>query len=368
MKQPLDVPTAQFADDGTSDTLASGAAAPSRGEPVLRVGEQVDVARWAEFVASHPNASIFHTPEMFSVFRQTRGHRPQVWAATDRGGQILALLTPVSISALRSPVQSLTTRDVVFGGPLVRGDGDGWRALEKLLHGYQRHARRRTLFAEMRNLDDAAGAASVISANGFAHENHLNFLVDLSCSAEEQWTGVASSARRNINKARREGVAVSEARTDAEIRSGYEVLRSVYSRIQVPLPDRSLFAASQRVLGPLGEYRMLLARFEGRTIGVLTLLLFKDVVYYWYTGTLREYARQRAGDLLVWHAIELGRELGFRTLDFGGAGRPDEAYGVRDFKAKYGGQLVDFGRDVWVPAPLRLRLATRGYETLRRFL
>jgi hypothetical protein len=41
---------------------------------------------------------------------------------------------------------------------------------------------------------------------------------------------------------------------------------------------------------------------------------------------------------------------------------------VRDFKAKYGGRLVDFGRDTWVPAPVRLRVATLGYEKVRRFL
>jgi lipid II:glycine glycyltransferase (peptidoglycan interpeptide bridge formation enzyme) len=113
---------------------------------------------------------------------------------------------------------------------------------------------------------------------------------------------------------------------------------------------------------------MLLAELDGQTIGVLTLLLYKDVVYYWYTGTLRSHARARAGDLLVWHAIQLGHSDGYGVLDFGGAGKPDEPYGVRDFKAKYGGELVDFGRDVWVPAPLRLRLATVGYETMRRFL
>lgn len=73
----------------------------------------------------------------------------------------------------------------------------------------------------------------------------------------------------------------------------------------------------------------------------MSLLLYKDVVYYWYTGTLREYAGHRAGDLLVWQAITDGKASGCTTLDFGGAGRPDEPYCVRDFEAEYGGQLVD---------------------------
>jgi hypothetical protein len=47
---------------------------------------------------------------------------------------------------------------------------------------------------------------------------------------------------------------------------------------------------------------------------------------------------------------------------------PNQPYGVRDFKAKYGGRLVDFGREVWVPSSLRLRIAKAGYEATRRFL
>jgi serine/alanine adding enzyme len=70
----------------------------------------------------------------------------------------------------------------------------------------------------------------------------------------------------------------------------------------------------------------------------------------------------------VWQAITDGKASGCTTLDFGGAGRPDEPYGVRDFKAKYGGQLVDFGRDVWSSAPVRLRLSRGGYSLARRFL
>ena len=53
----------------------------------------------------------------------------------------------------------------------------------------------------------------------------------------------------------------------------------------------------------------------------------------------------------------LGREQGFDLFDFGGAGRPDEHYGPREFKAKFGGELVDFGRDVLVHTPMRLRLS-----------
>ena len=43
--------------------------------------------------------------------------------------------------------------------------------------------------------------------------------------------------------------------------------------------------------------------------------------------------------------------------DFGGAGKPDEPYGVRTFKAKYGGELVNYGRYVCVHSRGRLAIS-----------
>lgn len=347
---------------------ATDAQAPPLSGGALRVVREPEVARWSAFVDGHPHASIFHTPEMHRVFEETRLHRPRAWAAIDGAGGVRALLTPVEIATLGGPLRALTTRAVAFAGPLVGSERDGAEALGALLSGYRRSMPRSILFTEIRHVTDPQAVLPSLAPVGFRHEDHLNFLVDLTPAPDELWGRIASSARRNVQKARRMGVTVEEASDDADIAEGYEVLRDVYRRIQVPLPDRSLFDAAHRILAPLGRFRVLLAHTEGRTIGVLTLLRYKDVATYWYTGTLRDYATHRAGDLLVWRAIEWAREQGCRVLDFGGAGRPDEPYGVRDFKAKYGGTLVDFGRDVLVPSPVRFRLTTSGYELVRRFL
>lgn len=333
----------------------------------LRVTRSPDPKAWGAFVDGHPDASVFHTPQMHRVFAGTERMQPQVWATMDGGG-IRALFTPVAIPTLGGSLGRLTTRLVAFAGPLVRHVPQDLEALDLLLHAYQRGRSRRALFTEIRNGVDPGRLAPIVSGRGFRHEPHLNFLVDLTLSEEELRRGVAASALRNVSKARRLGVTVEEAADPGQLAAGYGVLREVYDRIRVPLPHRSLFDAAHRVLAPLGRFKMLLASVDSRVIGVLTLLRFRDVLTYWYTGTLRADASYRAGDLLVWHAIQAGRAQGCRVLDFGGAGRPDEPYGVRDFKAKYGGRLVDHGRDLWVPAPLRLRAATAGYEVVRGWL
>ena len=351
---------------GPSGPEPSPAATGPPGSETLRVVRSLDERSWASFVEQHDDGSIFHTPEMHRVFAETRHHRPAVWGTVGGAGEIRALMTPVTIATLGGPLRAVTSRVVSFAGPLA--DPLGGEPLVRLLRACRDEGPRLPVFTEIRHHVDEGDLADAIHASGFRHEAHLNFLVDLTQSEDELWRRVASSAKRNVQKARRQGVIVEDAADPGGVAAGYEVLRDVYRRIRVPLPDRSLFDAAFRILGPLGRYRVVLARLRGQTIGVMMLLRFKGVVTYWYTGTLREFARLGAGDLLVAHAIESEHELGCRLLDLGGAGRPDEPYGVRDFKAKYGGLLVDFGRDIWVRSPARMRIATTGYESIRRFL
>jgi len=341
---------------------------PAAATDRARVVRSLDEARWAAFVERHPHGTVFHTPQMHRAFSETARHRPDLLAEVDGGGEIQALFTPVTIATLGGPLRSITGRVVAFAGPLAVDGHDGEAAVQRLLTTFRRTVPRSALFVEIRHIFDPGPNRRALAAAGFTLEPHLNFFVDLTASTDVLWGRLTQSTRRNVTKARREGVTIVEATDEAQIAEGYAVLEDVYRRIQVPLPDRSLFDAAARSLGTNGSYRMLLARAEGRTIGVLTLLGANGLITYWYTGTLREYARLRAGDLLVWHAIEAGHHEGYRTMDFGGAGQPDVPYGVRDFKAKFGGELVAFGRDRLVPSPTRLRLATAAYRSARRFL
>ena len=325
-------------------------------------------ATWRGFVEAHPQGNIFHTPEMFQVFSRTAGYRPTLWAATDDAGCVLALLLPVEIAVLGGPLRRLTTRVVVYGSILVESGPAGRKGLDRLLAAYTRWARGRALFTELRNPYDLTALCPALDAAGFVHEAHLNYLIDLAQPSAALWADIKSNAQRNIRKAQKLGVTIEEVTEAAQVAPTYRLLREVYRRIQVPLADQSLFTAAWDILYPVGMFKILLVRVEGATIGALTLLLYKDTILYWYTGVDKAYAAYRGGDLLVWYVLEWGSAHGYRIFDFGGAGKPDEPYGVRDFKAKFGGELVNFGRDVCVHAPLLLKLSETGYGLLRRFL
>lgn len=334
----------------------------------MKIVRNLDTETWQKFVETQPDGNIFHTPEMFQVFKETDGYYPEIWAAVNKNEQVLALLLPVQITLWNGLLRGWSTRAVAYGSLLCAPSAEGQQALDILLQSYTKETKGAFLFTELRNLSDLDSVQTILKRCGFTHEDHLNFLIDLARPQEEIWKNIRSNARRNIKKARKSQVVIEEMNASEQIVTIHALLEEVYKRIQVPLANASLFQAAFDVLHPQGMLKVLVAKVDGVNIGALMLLLYKDVIYYWYTGTLREYASYRAGDLLVWHALEWGNQKDYTVFDFGGAGKPDEEYGVRDFKAKFGGTLVNYGRNLYVHAPLKLKLSQMGYDVYRRLL
>jgi hypothetical protein len=324
--------------------------------------------QWLDFVAGNPQSNVFHTAEMFRVFAQTEGHRPLLWATVDGEGNPLALLVPVQITLMGGFLRPFTTRAVAYGSVLCAPGPEGREALATLLRAYSRPAQGRPLFTELRNLSDLSGIQPILQENGFVHEAHLNFLIDLGRPVDEIWSSVHSNVRANVRKARRKGVVVQEVTSLAQVPVVYELLTEAYERIRIPLTHRSLFEAAFKVLHPRRMVKFYTAWVEDTCIGVGVHLLHKKVIYAWYGAATRDYASYKANDLLNWHVLEWGAQNGFDCFDFGGAGKPDEDYGPRQFKAKFGGELVNYGRNTYVHRPRLLRLSEWGYQLYRRFL
>ena len=333
----------------------------------MQLVRSLDESRWREFVNKHPQSNIFHTSEMFHVFERTRAFDPELWAVIDSQDEVICLFIPVMNTVLNGVLQYFSTRSVSYGSLLSSLGPESGEAISLLLRSYNSH-RKSALFTELRNQSDLSDVQAPLVQNGFIYEAHLNFIFDLRYSPEEIWKNIRSNARRNIKKAERSNVSIDEVRDANQLSDAYKILENVYSRIKVPLPDFSLFEAGFEILNPRGMMKILMARLGDEPIGALALLIHQGTITYWYTGVLREYASYRAGDLLVWYSLKFGSQGGFHLFDFGGGGKPDEEYGVRDFKAKFGGELVNFGRNVKIHSPFRYQLSLLGYKVMRKFL
>jgi serine/alanine adding enzyme len=332
----------------------------------IKIVRSLPVPTWNGFVANHPEGTIFHTPEMFEVFSRTRGHRPQLRAATD-GNRVLALLLPIQIAFGGRMLQFLTTRAVSYGSALYEPTTEGIEALGLLLRNYVDEIDGRVLFTELRNLSDLTQIQPVFLDHGFWYEDHLNYLISLDQPLHELFLEIGRRTRKQIRHGIRSGdVVIEEAATREQIETCYRLLKQTYASARVPLADRSLFTAAFDVLAPIGMVKFPMAWVGEACVAASVELVYRDTIYGWYGGVDRRYVSYTPNELLMWHILKWGAESGYRTYDFGGAGKPDEEYGVRTFKAKFGGRLVCFGRNVCNHAPRRLAVSKGGYAIYQR--
>ena len=70
--------------------------------------------------------------------------------------------------------------------------------------------------------------------------------------------------------------------------------------------------------------------------------------------------------MATYAAMQYGSSHDLRRFDLMGAGKPDEPYGVRDFKSEFGGQLVEQGRFLYISHPLLYKIGTLGVKLLKK--
>jgi hypothetical protein len=332
---------------------------------LFAIADSVDRKQWEHFVCDHPKGSIFHTPEMFEVFQETRNYTPVMLAALSEDGEVLALLLAVRIQTLPDPFGRFASRSILYAEPLCRETPEGSEALAAIMAEHDARIGKQAVFAEIRPLYPPGVEKPVVKQSGYQYQEYLNYLVDLRREKDDLWKALTSDCRRRIKTNMKKGLQVRDVTTEEGVNLLYSFLELAYQRARVPLADKSLFEQAWRVFRPNESIRISVAYYDHTPLGASVVLAHRDRVFAWYGGADRLSALYPM-EALTWHEIEWGHEYGFALYDFGGAGWPYRPYGVREFKAKFGGNLVEYGRYRKVYSSWRLALAEKGYGLWRR--
>jgi len=234
--------------------------------------------------------------------------------------------------------------------------------LSFILQEYDNLVCNSAVYTQIRNLRDMAGNMQVFEEAKFLYEEHLNIIVELSKPEEQLWREMHSKRRNEIRRALKEGTYVRELVQISDVEKMYGILDEVYHYAKLPLVDKSMFIAAFEILRPIGLCRYFGAFNNGNLVGAICLLAYKQCLYDWYAGSRREYFDKYPNDLLPWEVFKWGKEHGYSIFDFGGAGKPDNDYGVRDYKKKFGGEFINFGRFQKVHKPMKYGLAKICYS------
>ncbi|MDD3245957.1 MAG: peptidoglycan bridge formation glycyltransferase FemA/FemB family protein [Methanosarcina sp.] len=331
---------------------------------MIEITESIDLEKWENFVSNHPEGNIFQTCAMADVYRSTKNYEPISLAAIEpESGVILAVLQAVIIRDAPGFVGSISSRSIINNGPLFVEGKKGLEALEMLLNYYEKFLHNRAIYTQIRNLWDTENSKNTLDSLGYQYEPHLNYLIDLNRPAENIWGDIHKPRRKGINRAEKVGIKVRKIETRDEIKDCYKVIEETYKNVRLPLADISLLESAFDKLSSSGLIDFYLATLEGEVVGSRVVLKYKGMVHDWYAGSKQEI--NYVNEAVVWHMLSeyAGKE---KVFDFGGAGHPDKPYGVREFKKRFGGEEVNYGRYEKIHDRGKKELLNLGFKAYKK--
>lgn len=327
--------------------------------------ESINLDDWIKFIDNHPNGNIFQSPEMYRVYSKTELYTPIVIFCFE-DNNFVGVIQSVIQKENKGILGFFTSRCIIAGGPLAINNRTD--IIDSLLKHHIQKVKGKVIYSQVRNTFDTSNIKQNFVSLGFKFESHLDIHINLNRDRDEYWMSLKSKLRQNIRKAEKEGVVLITA-SATNVNDIYSILEEVYKNAKIPIPHKSLFEASFKVLFPKGKLLPLIAVYKSKIIGCRLLLLHKDLVYDWFAGSLTEYKMLNPNDYLPYKAIEWGiLNEGFNKFDFGGAGKPDVHYGVRDHKLKFCSELIDLGRYMYYHKPILYRLLVQAFKIKQKLM
>ena len=302
----------------------------------------VNHEQWSKWVHNHHYGNIFQTPEYFKVNKSTKNCFPFCYILTNSNNAILGLASGVIIKNYFAPFAWFTSRAIIQGGPLFAEGIDNDHKVY-FLKELVRVLKQKAIYVQIRNMWDVTCEEAIYAEVGFKYERHLDIRNNLLPGKNEVINRISKNKRRNITKTENKGTTFVELKGLNEIKNTFSLIRSTYKRVGLPLVDNSHFVAAYNILYP-ENLRFFAAVSNDNIIGVRFELIYKDLIYDWYAGSSENEKNKYPNDFLPYNILLWGCDNGYATFDFGGAGKPDKPYGVREHKLKFGGDLVEYGR------------------------
>lgn len=338
--------------------------------------DQINRNQWSVLVQISSTGTWFQTPEAYDFFASMPElFIPFVVGVAGENGLIGVCCGYVTKekSALK---QFFTRRAIINGGPVLADDSTDEEveallsALKCTLLSGRGGVSSRPIYIETRNFNDYSKWKGAFAKAGFIYQPHVNFHVDTS-SVETVEANLGKSRKRDIKTSIRDGAIIIEHPTAEQVCEYYAILSNLYkTKVKTPLFPLSFFEA----LVQHRDGRLLLVALpkeDGASEiigGTVCVAQEGKCLYEWFVcGRDGEWKSIFPSSLATYAGIMYAAEHGMSRFDMMGAGTPDEAYGVRDFKARFGGKEVEHGRFVFITKPLLYKLGSCGVKILKKF-
>ena len=328
--------------------------------------DEIDRTEWQELVRKSKTGTWFQSPDAYDFYASLpEVMEPFVFGVTGDGlpgtGSLRAVCVGYVTKERHSLMQFFTRRAIVNGGICLTDNAANEEA-EMLFAALRKYANTKAIYLETRNFNDYSRWKEVFETAGFTYKPHLNFHV----ATKGFEARLSDNRKRQIKKVESLKLNVEScfAQSAQDIQEWYEVLAELYrTKVKTPLFPIEFFLTAYRQ--KIAQF--LLVKHAGRVIGGSMVVQDEKCVYEWFEcGLNAEYKDQYPSVFATYFGIDFARRQGCARYDMMGAGEPNVPYGVRDFKAEFGGQMVEHGRFLLVCRPWLYRIGVLGVRVLKR--
>lgn len=328
---------------------------------ILRYNEILK-SDWNSLMKMSQYSSFFQSPECYDLYSQISNFAPFVYAV--KSNDVLKGLIVGYIQSDGGKLKSyLSRRAIINAGPLLSTDITAEELLF-LLKTVKNELKGNAIYIETRNFFDYSKYKEVFRAGGYEYLKHLNFQI---ATPDEKTVmeAMGKSRKRDIKVTIRDGAELVECPTKEDVSSYYKILKELYeTKIKTPLFSEQFF----QILNEKEYGKLILVRLNNNIIGGTVCVGIEGTpLYEWFAcGEDGKYKNIHASTYATFGGIQFAYSHGFPVFDMMGAGKPNEGYGVRDFKAKFGGKLVEDGRFISILNPLLYKIGKLGVMILKR--
>jgi serine/alanine adding enzyme len=321
---------------------------------------EISIEKWDRLLSSSPLATPFQNHAFYDLCNAVPGLSAEVFAV-EEDFEIIALCV-VTLQKESGIKGFFSRRAVVYGGPVIKDINS--QGIEFLIRSIEKKFKRKVIYIEIRNLNDYKVYDKIFLDNSWKYLPYQNFKVN--CTDRDVFFNrLGNNRKRQIKKAIENGVLIKEAINLEEVTCFYDILQNFYKKkVMKPMLPKQFFEEFfKRSIG-----KLLLVIYKDKIIGgIMCPILDGRCIYELYIcGLDEDYKDQCPSVMATWSAMEYANKNQIPVFDFMGAGRKDQDYGVREFKSRFGGEFVEYGRYIRIFNPFLYKLGECALKMIKK--
>ncbi len=285
------------------------------------------VNAWDEFVANHPDGTIYHTALWKRILERSFRHiECKLFLVKDKRGEILGGLPIYLVSSYLLGKRLVSVPFGLFGGPLSKN-----REIEdKLILSAVQWLHN----AKLKSIEIRLSPERHLHQDFQYSDFFKTHLLDITQPKDELLKNCKKNVFYGLKKAYKSNNVFEEACNKSDLSVFYNLLSRSRKRLGLPALPYTFFSNLWDALYDKGFLKLFFAKKHGDILGTHLVLLFKDVLYSEYKCSELTARRENVDYFLEWETILFAKKIGKKIYNFGRTAGDNK--GLLFYKSRWG--------------------------------